>query len=36
MMTVKRFSFWIDTTFGSPLFAVLLFGSILMFLYSFW
>ena len=33
---MKRFSFWIDTTFGSPFFAVLLVGSFLMFLYSFW
>lgn len=33
---MKRFSFWIDTTFGSPLFALLLVAASAMFLYSFW
>ena len=33
---MKRFYFWLDTTFGSPLFALLLLASFLMFLYSFW
>lgn len=33
---MKRILFWIDTTFGSPLFAFLILASFLMFLYSFW
>lgn len=32
----KRILFWIDTTCGSPLFALLLLASFFMFLYSFW
>lgn len=35
-MMAKRILFWLDTTFGSPLFAILLLASFLMFLYSMW